>query len=139
MISAKTWRKIQQDFKWRCAYCQMLAIYLPQGLQKDHIVPLSAGGEDVAKNICPACPNCNAHKADKISALDPASGQLTSLFNPSRQKWHDHFGWDKSGTKIIGRTAIGRAAVIALKMNLPTIIAWRKIIAKIGGYPPQDL
>jgi len=27
--------------------------------------------------------------------------------------------------------------VVALKMNLPDIIAWRRIIVEIGGYPPK--
>ncbi|MGH7595123.1 MAG: hypothetical protein ACREOI_02175 [bacterium] len=29
-------------------------------------MPLSLGGRDVNKNICPACPNCNSHKAKKF-------------------------------------------------------------------------
>ena len=137
MISVKVWRQIQKNFKWRCAYCQMPSIYLPQGLQKEHIVPRAIGGRDVVSNICPACPNCNAHKADKISAIDLESGKEVALFHPRRQKWVEPFGWDKSGTKIMGRTPIGRAMVVALKMNLPDIIAWRRIIVEIGGYPPK--
>ncbi len=137
MISTKSWRQIQKDFQWRCAYCQMPAVYLPQGLHKDHIVPRAAGGKDVAKNICPACPNCNAYKADKISATDPETGAIRPLFNPRQQKWNEYFDWDATGTKINGRTSIGRATVEALKMNLTNIVAWRAIIVGIGGYPPK--
>jgi hypothetical protein len=110
---------------------------LPQGLEKEHIVPLSRGGGDVPNNICPACPNCNAHKLKKTSAPDPESGEMVRLFNPYRDIWTDHFEWDKSGTKILGRTKLGRATVAALKMNLPDVISWRKIFVQIGGYPPK--
>jgi 5-methylcytosine-specific restriction endonuclease McrA len=137
VISKKVWRQIKEDFQWRCAYCQIPAIYLPQGLEKEHIVPLSRGGGDVPNNICPACPNCNAHKLKKTSAPDPESGEMVRLFNPYRDIWTDHFEWDKSGTKILGRTKLGRATVAALKMNLPDVISWRKIFVQIGGYPPK--
>ncbi len=137
MISAKAWRQIRQEFKWRCAYCQMPAIYLPQGLQKEHIVPLSVGGRDAAKTICPAYPNCNSHKAKKNFAIDPQTGENAPLFDPRKQKWPAHFEWDEPGTEVIGRTPIGRATVAGLKMNLPDIVAWRSIIVGIGGYPPR--
>jgi hypothetical protein len=137
MISAKAWQKIKKEFNWRCAYCQMPAIYLPQGLQKEQIVPLSVEGLDVPKNICPACPNCNSHKAKKVFAIDPRSGKKVKLFNPRKQKWLEHFGWDKFGTKVMGRTPIGRATVAGLKINLPDLVAWRSIIVRIGGYPSK--
>lgn len=137
MISAKAWRQIRQEFKWRCAYCQMPAIYLPQGLQKEHIVPLAVGGRNAVKNVCPACPNCNSHKAKKVFAIDPRSGEKVPLFNPRKQKWNEHFELDKFGTKVTGRTPIGRATVAGLKMNLPDVVAWRSIIVGIGGLSTQ--
>ncbi|MCI0695804.1 HNH endonuclease [candidate division KSB1 bacterium] len=137
MITRKIWRQVRDDFNWCCSYCQMPAIYLPQGLETEHIVPRSLGGRDTVGNLCPACPNCNAHKAKKIFAIDPQSRDEVLLFNPRKQKWIEHFNWDESGTQVIGRTNIGRATVAALKMNLPDIVAWRSIIIGIGGYPPK--
>jgi 5-methylcytosine-specific restriction endonuclease McrA len=137
MISAKAWRQIQQAFKWQCGYCRMPAVYLPQGLQKEHIIPRSFEGPDAVRNICPACPNCNSHKTNKILGIDPESGEEVPLFKPRQQKWTEHFEWDKTGTKIVGRTKVGRATVAVLKMNLPDIVAWRSIIVGIGGYPPK--
>jgi len=40
---------------------------------------------------------------------------VTSLFDPRRQRWRDHFEW--SGIFIQGRTAIGRTTVRVLAMN----------------------
>lgn len=137
MISNAEWRRILNRFGHRCAYCQMMAKFLPQGLEKDHIIPRKAGGSDRAQNICPACPSCNAHKARKILGLDPETGVKIRLFNPYRQNWREHFRWDDSGAVIIGKTAIGRATAATLQMNTSTLIAWRKIFVDIGDYPPQ--
>lgn len=137
MITTAEWRQILEAFDWRCAYCQMPAIYLPQGLQKDHIIPKSAGGSEDSNNICSACPNCNAHKAGKTFGIDPDSDRRVTLFNPRKQTWTKHFTWDTKGTRIIGRTKTGRATVHALKMNSKPIVTWRRIIVRIGGYPPR--
>lgn len=137
MISAKEWQQVLEDFKWRCAYCQMPAIYLPRGLEKEHILPRSKKGSDTAPNICPACSNCNGHKADKIFSVDPHSGKKTALFHPRKQNWNEHFTWDQTGVKVLGLSPTGRATISALKMNLPEILAWRAIIVRLGGYPPD--
>ncbi|NUO84247.1 HNH endonuclease, partial [candidate division KSB1 bacterium] len=84
MISAKEWQEVLRKFKWRCAYCQVPAIYLPRGLEKEHILPRSAGGSDTAKNICPACSNCSGHKADKVFSIDPQSGKKNSAIQSSK-------------------------------------------------------
>lgn len=47
---------------YRCCYCDRLAQHL------DHVHPLSKGGEDVAKNIVPACAPCNLSKGAKTLA-----------------------------------------------------------------------
>lgn len=46
----------------RCAYCDKRARHL------DHVQPLSRGGEDVEKNILPACERCNLSKGAKTLA-----------------------------------------------------------------------
>lgn len=49
-------------WRYRCAYCDKPASHL------DHVHPLSRGGEDVEKNILPACPECNLSKGAKSLA-----------------------------------------------------------------------
>lgn len=51
-------------FRWRyrCCYCDRPAEHL------DHVHPLSRGGEDVARNIVPACADCNLSKGAKTLA-----------------------------------------------------------------------
>ncbi len=57
----------------------------------DHIIPTSLGGSDQRDNLCACCYRCNEFKGAKITANDPVTNQLVSLFNPHTQRWLDHF------------------------------------------------
>jgi hypothetical protein len=55
------WREIVAYFGGRCAYCGE-----PSGrLEREHMQPLSRGGEHTAANIVPSCRTCNASKHTK--------------------------------------------------------------------------
>lgn len=55
------WWAIQKRFDYRCAYCGKLG----SKLTRDHVVPLSKGGDHTALNIVPACISCNCKKHDR--------------------------------------------------------------------------
>jgi hypothetical protein len=59
------WEKIKQAADGRCHYCRRKT----KRLTKDHVIPLSKGGLDVASNIVPACLRCNLSKGSKIVTL----------------------------------------------------------------------
>ncbi len=40
-------------------------------LEIEHIIPLAQGGTEEESNLWLACPICNGHKSDKVSAVDP--------------------------------------------------------------------
>ena len=46
-----------------CMYCG--GQFSPKGLSRDHIVPLSQGGQDAWKNVVTACKRCNNRKAGR--------------------------------------------------------------------------
>lgn len=52
------WDQLICVFDGKCAWCGGV----PRFLDLDHILPISAGGEDVAGNIVPICRPCNAQK-----------------------------------------------------------------------------
>jgi 5-methylcytosine-specific restriction endonuclease McrA len=60
----RTARKLRWEIAWRqeykCADCGELLH--PRAMDIDHIVPLHAGGEDVAQNLQALCANCHAKK-----------------------------------------------------------------------------
>jgi 5-methylcytosine-specific restriction endonuclease McrA len=74
-LTPAQWRKIQERYDHRCAYCQRRAKgHLPQ----DHITPLSQGGAHTAMNIVPACKTCNSRKQDR-PPLAPVQPLLLTL------------------------------------------------------------
>lgn len=108
-------------------------------LEIEHIIPLAQGGTDDEQNLWLACPICNGHKSDKVTALDPESGASVSLFNPREQTWSEHFVWTDNGLRIQGLTPTGRATVIALHLSDDIdAITVRGFWIEAGWHPPQD-
>ncbi len=103
----------------------------------DHVVPLSAGGLTQTDNLALACSHCNGHKAARLQAIDPDTNQLAALFNPRRDAWADHFVWSEDGSLVIGRTATGRATILALQMNSSAIVVARVFWVSYGLHPPR--
>ncbi len=46
-----------------CVYCSWIGLLTH--FEKDHIIPLSRGGADVASNVRWICSGCNRQKGDK--------------------------------------------------------------------------
>ena len=64
-----------------CLYCG--EVFAPRLLTRDHIVPVSAGGQDVWENVATACRACNHRKADR--SLEALGWQLLALpYVPNR-------------------------------------------------------
>jgi hypothetical protein len=63
---------------------------------------------------------------------------MVRLFNPRDQVWSDHFRWSEAGDYILGSTATGRATVIALNLNRPTLVRARQAWVAVGWHPPSD-
>lgn len=123
----------------RCGYCLSPQYLVMARLEIEHITPLAKGGTDDEANLWLACPFCNGHKGDKISAIDPQSGMSVALFNPRTQKWFDHFRWSEDGLYIIGLTPIGRATVVALHLSDdPDALTVRRYWVVAGWHPPHD-
>lgn len=57
-FSTNDWKSALMYFDNKCAYC----LSYHDGLQQDHIIPLSKGGGYTPQNIIPACPKCNRSK-----------------------------------------------------------------------------
>ena len=138
-LSSKLDKKIRKDAKNRCGYCLSPQHLVMARLEIEHIIPLSKGGSNDESNLWLACPLCNSHKASKIEAIDPITEQTVPLFNPRQQVWSDHFEWSKNGTKIIGKTPVGRATVSALYLSDdPDALEVRSYWVMAGWHPPEE-
>jgi hypothetical protein len=122
----------------RCAYCQTSEANCGIPLTIDHIQPISKGGETLLENLCLACRSCNEFKATLTEAEDLLTGETVPLFNPRAQSWSEHFRWSADATRVEGLTAIGRATIIALRMNREAILATRARWVWGGWHPPVD-
>ena len=105
--------------RWRCEYCRAPQAGSAYTFHLDHILPRAKGGTAVLENLALACAPCNGAKREKVTATDPRTGKAVRLFNPRTDRWEGHFRWNASRTHIAGRTAIGRATVLALHLNNP--------------------
>lgn len=137
-IPKKLRQSVADEAKYRCGYCLTVEKIIGAPMEIEHIVPESLGGETIEDNLWLSCSYCNDYKNDRVSAIDPLTNEVVSLFNPRRERWHDHFLWDNDATHIIGRTPIGRATVNALKLNRPHLVYSRTLWVMVGWHPPTD-
>lgn len=137
-ISPSLRQKVTQIARYRCGYCLTPRSFTAMPMQIDHIIPIAAGGPSTEDNLWLACALCNGYKGDQISALDPETQTRTTLFDPRRPVWRDHFRWSADGVEIIGQTACGRATVIALKLNNSHFLMARPQWVEVGWHPPDD-
>ena len=122
----------------RCEYCLRPQEASPLvSLQLEHIIARKHGGNDGLENLALACAECNLHKSSDLAGIDPESGQLTPLFHPRQDAWDEHFEWIEEFTRIQGRTAIGRATIVRLKMNRPALVVARQRWVEGGYHPPE--
>ena len=122
----------------QCAYCQTTAANTGQLMTVDHIIPRSQGGSTEFNNLCFCCRACNEFKGQKTGAEDPLSGEIVPLYHPRQQLWQEHFAWDEAGASLAGLTAIGRATIVALKMNNQVIVSARHRWVSTGWHPPRQ-
>jgi len=131
-------RHVEEEAQYRCGYCLRTEEIMGMPMEIEHIVPEAADGETVLENLWLACRRCNQFKGTQTHARDPFTGRRARLFNPRRQKWKRHFMWSADATEIIGKTAAGRATVIALKLNHPISVHARQKWVLAGWWPPED-
>ncbi|MCW5848913.1 MAG: HNH endonuclease [Anaerolineae bacterium] len=137
-ISKQLRERIAAQARYRCGYCLTQEKVIGMPMEIDHIIPEAQAGETVEDNLWLACSLCNAYKGEQTYAFDPISNEIVPLFNPRTQHWHDHFGWNQMGDEMIGRTATGRATVVALRLNRELLVEARRGWVAAGWHPPQD-
>lgn len=138
-ISAKVLRrKVIARARGYCEYCRCPDSVSGNPYAMDHIHPKAKGGKTRLRNLAYACQGCNGKKGDRVKAIDPLTQSSAAFFNPRKQNWAEHFSWNRDFTLIIGRTATGRATVVALDMNRIGNVNLRLLLRGSKQHPPQD-
>jgi HNH endonuclease len=128
-------RAVEQRADWRCEYCRAPQRICGYRFHVEHIRPRALGGGDDASNLALACSSCNLAKGVRTEAVDPVSGSSTPLFNPRRQRWSEHFAWERETYRLVGTSAVGRATVVALDLNAPLRLEARAAWWELGWLP----
>lgn len=136
-VSDKLRQKIIKQARNRCGYCLGEQRYILVPLEIDHLLPTAKGGTDDEENLWLACPLCNAYKGTKTHGVDLQTRRKVSLYNPRKQHWKRHF-IIVNGVRIVGKTAIGRTTIFALRMNNRISITVRQNWFLAGWYPPSN-
>ena len=118
----------------RCEFCGLAQAGQEATFHVDHLIPRVAAGAPEEDNLALACVGCSLRKGARQRAVDPATGEQVTLFNPRGERWLEHFRVD--GFVIEGVTPTGRATVEALALNRPLMVAIREEQALIGRRPP---
>jgi hypothetical protein len=126
-------RRVRERAERRCEYCRIPAFVSEFTFPLDHIVAQQHGGETVFTNLALSCPHCNYHKGPNLAGIDPVTRRLTRLFDPRRNRWGSHFGWD--GPVLLAKTAIGRTTLYVLAMNHPDRVEVRRLLIDAGLFP----
>jgi len=79
--------------------------------------------------------NATNSKAQNYLPSIQSQETLSLFFTPNSQSWQDHFRFSEDGSTIVGLTSIGRATILALKMNRPEMIALRLNWQELGWKP----
>ena len=120
----------------KCEYCHCLQKYTPEKHEFEHIIPIIQGGKSVTLNLARACRGCKNLKSISIAGIDPETQEITPLFNPRKDRWHEHFSWSNDKILLIGRTPKGRATINRLKLNRKELKNIRRITIDFGHPPP---
>lgn len=136
-ISATLRQRVAEAARHRCGYCLTAQKISGAQMHIEHIIPLALGGASDETNLWLACAWCNSYKGMQVQAADPQTGEQVLLFNPRTQSWPEHFRWSDDGGEIIGITPMGRATVIALRLNNEFIVPARRQWIMAGWHPPS--
>lgn len=119
-------KAVQERASGACEYCCVPDRFNNFPGQLDHIIAIKHRGEDSLANLAWSCFDCNVFKGPSIAGLDPETGELTRLFHPRRDAWHDHFAWN--GALLVGLTSVGRSTIEVLRINLAERVEHRRAL-----------
>ena len=136
-LSKKQKEAVSERAKQCCEYCSSQLRFSPDPFSVEHIVPISKEGTDNLDNLALACQGCNSRKYTATSAVDPASGQEVTLFNPRQDNWHEHFIWSDDFSLVVGVTPTGRATIVKLQLNRVGVVNLRKVLTLQEEHPPK--
>jgi hypothetical protein len=118
-VPPRQYPEVARRANHQCEYCLAPEEFFNSPFEVEHLVPRARGGRHDLANLALACRNCNGTKAARVQLRDPDTQTFVRIFNPRVDRWSEHFVFRLAdrGVEIAGKTAIGRATAVHLKMN----------------------
>ncbi|WP_414530194.1 HNH endonuclease [Nodularia chucula] len=113
-----------------CEYCLIPNIATFSVHEIDHIITEKHGGLTEAENLALACTLCNKHKGSDLASIDPETGDISTLYHPRQDLWHEHF--QIKDAEFIPLTAKGRVTIRLLQLNHRDRIEERQLLLQAG-------
>jgi hypothetical protein len=132
-MDARLRREIWERAESLCEYCRLPQSVVDAPHEIDHVIAVKHNGTTVSANLALACFACNNHKGPNIAGIDPETGQVVRLYHPRHDRWSEHFVW--RGPWLVGTTAIGRATVEVLAINVAHRRSLRQALIDEGVFP----
>ena len=136
-VSGRIRRLVVERARGCCEYCLSQAAYSNDPFSVEHIVPISSGGSSQQDNLALSCQGCNGSKYTATESVDVVTGVVVPLYNPRRDSWSSHFGWNFDFTLIVGLSPTGRATIAKLQLNRQGVVNIRRLLRHIGEHPPE--
>ena len=119
----------------RCEYCRAPQPATGIRYHLEHVFPESLGGTDDVDNLALACPTCNFYKSNHLLGRDEEGTASRPLFNPRKDRWHEHFEFDPATLRLKGKTPEARGTINRLRMNQAIQIEARRHWVELEIYP----
>lgn len=120
---------------YRCEYCHAPQVVFNSHFEVEHVRPQAAGGTDDESNLALACRSCNIFKSAHLSGFDEVTWAEVRLLHPRLDTWDEHFEVNAKTGVIGGRTDVGRATVMRLRMNRDAQLKARFQWMRLGLFP----
>lgn len=113
----------------QCEYCLAPEEFFNSPFEVEHLMPRARGGRDDIDNLALACRNCNGAKFTRLRLRDLDTDTDVRIFNPRSDRWSQDFVFrlTANGIEIAGRTAVGRATALHLRMNTAKAVEARNL------------
>jgi hypothetical protein len=131
-------RLVAERARGHCEYCRLHEGDTFFTHEVDHIYAEKHDGPTAEWNLCLACADCNRNKGSDICSLDPATGDVVTLFHPRRDSWGEHFQLLDTGV-VEARTARGRVTTRLLRINRLDLVADRARLIALGRFSEEDV
>jgi 5-methylcytosine-specific restriction endonuclease McrA len=102
-------KRVARQARYRCGYCLTQEAVVGTPMEIEHLLPEALGGLTEELNLWLACALCA-----------------------------EHFRWSDQYAVVLGQTPTGRATVVGLHLNRPTLVRARRLWVQAGWHPPHD-